>query len=160
MNKTKYVNVMQSRDVTGKYPEKRETSRENSEDHMSKIRNLVFGCAMGIASAIAPRGAAQAVPLAVPDMNVQTKSDVQKAQVEFCVGYGCERPRYYRRHHRPYYGYERRYYRPRYEQPRYYGGGRNAHVRWCMNRYRTYDPYTNRYHAGGGVYRVCYSPYR
>ncbi len=132
---------------------------------MAKIRNLVFGCAMGIASAIAPMGAAQAVPLAVPDMNVQTNSDVQKAQVEFCVGNGCgwERPRYYRRHHRPHYGYERRYYRPRYERyerPRYYGGGRSAHVRWCMNRFRTYDPYTNRYHAGGGVYRVCYSPYR
>ncbi len=138
---------------------------------MSKIRNLVFGCAMGIASAIAPMGAAQAVPLAVPDMNVQTKSDVHKAQVEFCVGYGCERPRYYRRHdrpryeyERPRYGYERRYYRPRYEpryeQPRYYGGGRSAHVRWCLNRYRTYDPGTNRYHAGGGIYRVCYSPYR
>lgn len=129
---------------------------------MSKIKNLVFGCVMGIASAIAPMGAAQAVPLAVP---LQAKSDVQKAQVEFCVGYGCERPRYYRRHHRPHYGWEERryyrpHYRPRYERPRYYGGGRNAHVRWCMNRYRTYDPYTNRYHAGGGVYRMCYSPYR
>lgn len=130
---------------------------------MSKIKNLVFGCVMGIASAIAPMGAAQAVPLAVP---LQATSDVQKAQVEFCVGYGCERPRYYRRHHhRPYYGWEERryyrpHYRPRYERPRYYGGGRNAHVRWCMNRYRTYDPYTNRYHAGGGVYRMCYSPYR
>ncbi|WP_411034350.1 BA14K family protein [Shinella sp. BYT-45] len=124
---------------------------------MSKIRNLVFGCAMGIASAIAPMGAAQAVPLAVPDMKAQTKSDVTRAQVEFCVGYRCgwERPRYYhRRHYHP-----RRYYRPRYERPRYYGG-RRAHVNWCLNRYRTYDPYTNRYHAGGGIYRVCYSPYR
>ena len=128
---------------------------------MLKIRNLVFGCAMGIASAIAPMGAAQAVPLAVPDMNVQTKSDVTKAQVEFCLGdCGYERPRYYRRHYRPRYGYEERYYRPRYERPRYYGGGRRAHVNWCANRYRTYDPYTNRYHAGGGVYRLCYSPYR
>lgn len=128
---------------------------------MLKIRNLVFGCAMGIASAIAPMGAAQAVPLAVPDMNVQTKSDVTEAQVEFCFGDGCgyERPRYYRRHHRPRY-YDDGYYRPRYERPRYYGGGRRAHVNWCANRYRTYDPYTNRYHAGGGVYRVCYSPYR
>lgn len=125
---------------------------------MSKIRNLVFGCAMGIASAIAPMGAAQAVPLAVPDMNVQTRSDVTRAQVEFCVGYGCG----YR--NRPYYRHDRRYYRPRYHRPRYerprYYGGRRAHVNWCLNRYRTYDPYTNRYHAGGGVYRVCRSPYR
>ena len=128
---------------------------------MSKIRNLVFGCAMSIASAIAPMGTAQAIPLGVPGLKVETKSDVTKAQVEFCYGYGCERRRYYqRRHYRPRYGYEqRRYYRPRYERPRYYGG-RNAHVSWCSNRYRTYDPYTNRYHAGGGVYRLCYSPYR
>ncbi|MFT4161987.1 BA14K family protein [Shinella zoogloeoides] len=128
---------------------------------MSKIRNLVFGCAMGIASAIAPMGAAEAVPLAVPDMKAQAQNNVTEAQ--FCVGYGCgwERRPYYRRHHyRPYYGYERRYYRPRYERPRYYGGGRSAHVRWCLNRYRTYDPGSNRYHAGGGIYRVCYSPYR
>lgn len=123
---------------------------------MSKIRNLVFGCAMGIASAIAPMGAAQAVPLAVP--KVETKGVVTQAQ--YCYGYGCgwERPRYHRRHYRPRYGYERRHYRPRYERRHY--GGRNAHVRWCSNRYRTYDPYTNRYHAGGGVYRMCYSPYR
>jgi len=131
---------------------------------MSKIRNLVFGCAMSIASAIAPMGTAQAIPLAAPGLKVETKSDVTKAQVEFCYGYGCERPRYERRHYRPRYGYERRYYRPRYERPRYerprYYGGRNAHVSWCANRYRTYDPYTNRYHAGGGVYRMCYSPYR
>ena len=129
---------------------------------MTRIRNLVFGCTMAIASAIAPMGAAGAAPLAVPDMKAQAKRDVTKAQVEFCIGDDCgwERPRYYRRHHRPYYNYDRPYYRPRYERPRYYGGGRNAHVRWCLNRYRTYDPYTNRYHAGGGVYRVCYSPYR
>ena len=127
---------------------------------MSRIRNLVFGCAMGIASAVAPMGTAGAFPLAAPDMNVQTKSDVTKAQVEFCVGYGC-RPRYYhhRRHYRPHYRYERRHYRPRWERPRYYGG-RRGHVNWCLNRYRTYNPATNRYHAGGGVYRVCHSPYR
>lgn len=124
---------------------------------MFRIRNLVFSCAMGLASAIAPMGTAQAVPIAVPDMKVQTRSDVTQVQ-RYCYGYGCrwERPRYYR--HRPYYG-PRRYYRPRYDRPRYYGG-RSAHVRWCLNRYRTYNPATNRYHAGGGVYRVCYSPYR
>lgn len=122
---------------------------------MSTIRNVVFGCAVTIASAIAPMGTAQAVPIAVPDLKVDTRNDVTKVQ---CFGYGCG---WERRHYRPrhYYGH-RRYYRPRYERPRYYGGGRSAHVRWCLNRYRTYDPYSNRYHAGGGVYRVCYSPYR
>lgn len=124
---------------------------------MFRIRNVVFGCAMAVASAIAPIGAAGAVPLQVPDLKVDTARDVTRVQT-FCFGYGCdwERPRYYRPRH--YYGH-RRYYRPRYEQPRYYGG-RSAHVRWCLNRYRTYDPSTNRYHAGGGIYRVCRSPYR
>ena len=119
---------------------------------MSRIRDAVFGLAIAAASAIAPMGAAQAMPLAVPDLKVETPSDVTNVQ-NFCFGYGCG---YYgpRRYYAP-----RRYYRPRYERPRYYGG-RSAHVRWCLNRYRTYDPYTNRYHAGGGVYRLCYSPYR
>jgi hypothetical protein len=125
---------------------------------MSRIRNLVLGCAMSLASAIAPVSTAQAIPLAVPDMKVEARTDIQKVQ-SFCFGDGC---RYERRHYRRHYDrYERpRHYRPRYERPRYYGGGRNAHVRWCLNRYRTYDPGTNRYHAGGGIYRACYSPYR
>lgn len=124
---------------------------------MSGIRNAVFGCAMTIASAIAPMGTAGAVPFAASDLKAEAAGDVIKVQT-FCFGYGCdwERPRYYRPG--PYYGH-RRYYRPRYERPRYYGGY-SAHVRWCLNRYRTYNPETDRYHAGRGIYRVCHSPYR
>src|SRR5690606_10252440 len=138
---------------------------------MSVIRNALFGCAMTFASAVAPIGAAEATPLVVPALQVEPAGAVTQAQ-SFCFGYhgGSEgrypRPRYgYRDHYRPRYyddwQYQRpRYQRPRYERPRYQYGGRSAHARWCSSRYRTYDPYTNRYHAGGGVYRLCYSPYR
>ncbi len=75
-------------------------------------------------------------------------------------------PGYYPyRYYRPnYYGY--RSYRP------YYGGynggynggyvrqGYGSHVTWCLSRYRSYNPATNRFLSYGGVYRVCYSPYR
>jgi hypothetical protein len=47
-----------------------------------------------------------------------------------------------------------------YNQP-YYGSGYygDAHVRWCMDRYRTYNPATNTYFIRRGVPAVCYSPY-
>lgn len=106
-----------------------------------------------------------------------------------CNGYSCwntgplynplNRP-YYRAYswpiYRPYRPYMPPSYRPSY-QPysrsvtiyRPYDGpyyapavrsGYGSHVGWCTNRYRTYNPATDRYHAGGGVYRVCVSPYR
>lgn len=111
---------------------------------MSRMRKFIFGLALSFASALAPMGAAQAMPLAVPNLNVEAGSDIVNAQ------YYGHRPRY----QRPRYGAPRRYYRPPVQR------GYNAHVRWCLNRYRTYNPSTNRYHAGGGVYRACYSPYR
>lgn len=33
------------------------------------------------------------------------------------------------------------------------------HVDWCLNRYRSYNPETNRYLSSSGGYRVCRSPY-
>ncbi len=68
-------------------------------------------------------------------------------------------PRYYGpgyysyRYFRPDYGY--RHYRPGYVRRGY-----SAHVNWCLSRYRSYNPATNRYLAYSGLYRVCYSPYR
>ena len=54
-----------------------------------------------------------------------------------------------------------RYYRPAPPPPPYYGPralGR-AHVNWCLNRYRSYNPATNRYLSSSGYYRICVSPY-
>lgn len=114
---------------------------------MSRIRNFAFGCAMSIASVVAPLGAAQSMPISAPTVKVATEGDVVKARV-VCNAYRCW-------HRRP------RHWRPRvvYRAP-VYRGGYNRHVRWCLNRYRTYNPATNRFHAGGGVYPVCRSPWR
>ena len=35
----------------------------------------------------------------------------------------------------------------------------SAHVAWCQNRYRTYNPATNTYFARPGVPAVCRSPF-
>jgi hypothetical protein len=67
----------------------------------------------------------------------------------------------------PYYGY-RPYYRPGvnvYVTPRpYYNQGYvgegGSHVDWCVARYRSYNPATDRFLSYGGVYKICYSPYR
>jgi BA14K-like protein len=44
-----------------------------------------------------------------------------------------------------------------YYRHRYYGGSR--HVRWCLNRYRSYNPRTNTWITYSGDVRVCVSPY-
>lgn len=36
----------------------------------------------------------------------------------------------------------------------------SAHVRWCLNHYRTYNPATNLYFKKKGVPAVCHSPFR
>jgi len=41
--------------------------------------------------------------------------------------------------------------------PRY---SRRSHVRWCLNRYRSYNPRTNRFLGYDGRYHRCRSPYR
>jgi hypothetical protein len=38
-------------------------------------------------------------------------------------------------------------------------GGRSAHVQWCLNRYRTYDPATDTYIPRVGERAYCNSPY-
>lgn len=65
-------------------------------------------------------------------------------------------PRYYYRDYAP-----RRYYRERhYYRDRYVRRGSGSHVNWCLSRYRSYNPATNRFLSYSGAYRVCYSPYR
>ena len=40
----------------------------------------------------------------------------------------------------------------------YYGGG-NAHVQWCLNRYRSYDPRSDTYMGYDGYRHRCRGPY-
>lgn len=71
---------------------------------------------------------------------------------------------YYNNYPRRYYYndyYPRRYYRERYYyRDNYVRRGTSAHVSWCLSRYRSYNPATNRFLTYRGVYRACYSPYR
>lgn len=66
------------------------------------------------------------------------------------------------RYRDPYYDYyddyyfERRYYRPR---VRYERSGLDAHQRWCLNRWRSYDIYSDTYQPYNGPRRYCVSPY-
>ncbi|WP_346895510.1 BA14K family protein [uncultured Roseibium sp.] len=51
-------------------------------------------------------------------------------------------------------------YGPRYgaPPPRYHGS--RAHVNWCLNRYKSYNPRTDQYLGYDGYYHRCRSPYR
>lgn len=40
-----------------------------------------------------------------------------------------------------------------------YGGGGSAHVQWCLNRYRSYNPQTDQFLGYDGAYHYCNSPY-
>lgn len=65
------------------------------------------------------------------------------------------------RYHRPYYD---PFYAPRYVvRPRYHHRHAvrigNPHIRWCYNRYRSYDRWSNTFQPYHGRRRVCVSPY-
>lgn len=64
-------------------------------------------------------------------------------------------PYYYRPYYQPY------YYQP-YYAPRYYYRpvSSSRHVRWCLDRYRTYNPRTNTFRGYDGYLHRCRSPYR
>ena len=85
----------------------------------------------------------------------------------------------HRRRYRHYHGRRFRYRRPGYGY--YYGGWwypapwwsgpvvvvprarrhrGNRHVRWCLRRYRTYNPRTDQYKGYDGYYHYCRSPFR
>lgn len=49
---------------------------------------------------------------------------------------------------------------PRHTAPRYHRGGRgSAHVNWCINRYRSYDVYTDTFQPYKGRRKRCNSPF-
>jgi hypothetical protein len=138
---------------------------------MAGFRNFVIGCAVSVASIVTPLACAQAIPLAVPDVKIDRPTEVQYYRRDYGGYYRDHRPyyggpRYYRPYnYRPY----RPYYRPNvdvyvtprpYYRDRYVRRGYSDHVNWCLQRYRSYDPATNRFLSYGGVYKICYSPYR
>lgn len=59
------------------------------------------------------------------------------------------RTRYYDPYYDPYYN-PRVYYRPR---------GLTAHQNWCLNRWRSYDVYSDTYQPNRGGRKYCNSPF-
>lgn len=135
---------------------------------MSKIRNIVMAGALALATTV------PVVAEAGPMMNnapltVEKSSDVTKVRCWNCRGWrGGWRGRYWGpRRYWAAPGWRGRYWGPRvYVAPRVVVGptyvvrrGYNAHVRWCMNRYGSYNPRTNTFLSYDGYYKRCVSPY-
>lgn len=57
------------------------------------------------------------------------------------------------------YGYYGGYDDDYYDYRPYAGGYGNSHVRWCLRRYRSYNPRTDTYLGYDGYRRRCRSPY-
>lgn len=52
------------------------------------------------------------------------------------------------------------YYPPPPPPPVYYDGGwTEAHIEWCLDEYRSYNPATNTYTGYDGLQHVCRGPY-
>lgn len=121
------------------------------------LKKVALSCALGIATILAPAvPAAQAMPMARADIKAEQSVDVQKVWHRGHRHY--PRRWHHRRHYRPGFGF---YVGPRYGyRERYVRRGGSAHVSWCLSRYRSYNPATNRFLSYGGVYKVCHSPYR
>ncbi len=122
---------------------------------MTSLKKIFVAAALAV-STLVPATASQAIPLSAPNQAVDRQSDVTDVRV-VCGYYGCRR------------GYRARYWRPRrvWVAPRVVirpgrvvvRRGYNAHVNWCLGRYRSYNPATNLFVSYGGVYKVCRSPY-
>ncbi|MBP1851776.1 BA14K family protein [Rhizobium halophytocola] len=121
---------------------------------MNRISKGLIGLVFGLAS-FEPAIATAAMP--VTAIEGASRSDMVDARI-VCGPRGCfdtrhrHRPRHYDRHR-----HRRDHYRPA-PPPRHYG--RSAHIRWCLGRYRSYSPATDRYKGYDGRYHRCYSPYR
>ncbi|MDQ0318518.1 hypothetical protein QO002_000656 [Pararhizobium capsulatum DSM 1112] len=141
---------------------------------MSGYRSFIFGSVFSALSIITPSAGLQAVPLAAPAVETTAANPLQTIDYRGWngTGYRPYRPYEYRpyRPYRPYaapYAY-RPYYRPYYRPgvevyvtPRpAYRDAANLHVEWCLARYRSYNPQTNRFLTYGGIYKYCHSPYR
>jgi hypothetical protein len=71
------------------------------------------------------------------------------------LGFGFGFPGFYRPYYEPY------YYQPYYAQSYYYAPAYGSgHVRYCLNRYRTYDPRSDTFIGYDGYRHRCRSPYR
>jgi hypothetical protein len=145
---------------------------------MIVFARAAVGCALGLACLLPP-AVAEAMPMAPAAM--ERHSDVIDVQTvcdyRGCFGFGPRQwyrpPTYRPPGYRP----------PVYYRPRAAGTPRllyqppattsvpsppppvrsptldSKHVEWCLGRYRSYNPTTNRYRTYRGLSQVCRSPY-
>ena len=114
---------------------------------MKTITNLIAASLLAVAT-IVPATVAESAPISAPRPAVEGQSDITNAY--------WRRVCNYRRCRRVW--VEPRYVRPRYVRPR--AAVRGGHVRWCLNRYRSYNPATDSYRGYDGRYHRCHSPFR
>jgi BA14K-like protein len=132
---------------------------------MKTLASLAVAATVGLAALIGPAQKAEA-----GDAGAAIAGFAIGAIVGSHLGHGnyyYGSPNYY--HRGPsvqfYYGppprpryYHRDYYRQPYYEPQW-RGSYSAHTQWCLNQYRTYNPYTNLYFYRAGRQRQCISPY-
>ena len=147
-----------------------------------KQLSRLFACAVLAASTMTAPMTANAMPLPVPAAPIE-KSTLNEKQPgvtdvrwrKRCNNRRCGWARHHRAHrhwghrHR-HWGHRHRHWRsgvfiaPRVVvRPRVVIRDRarlSRHDRWCMNRYRSYNPATNRFLAYSGEYKRCNSPFR
>jgi hypothetical protein len=128
--------------------------------------------AMPLASASAgPSGLASMAQANPAIINVQSTL----CDYRGCFGFGPQqwhRPAYIQPNYRPPGATGPTYYQPRaqprprltYDPPpvrsfRPAAPTQNAHVDWCRNQYRTYNPRTDRFVTYEGIYKTCNSPF-
>jgi hypothetical protein len=121
---------------------------------MTLLRNAIFAALAAVT--LAPAAPSEAMPLA-PAATTRTHSDVTAiAWRRICRNGRCRRVWV----GRPVVVVPRVVIRPRYVRPRVVvRQGVSAHVRWCLARYRSYDPATDTFVGYDGRARACISPY-
>lgn len=108
---------------------------------------------------------AQPVQYHSPASHPGTNTQPANPQLQMVQYYPDRRYNNHRYNRHPHWGGPRYqpYYRPapppRYYPKRNYRSGRNAHINWCYNRYRSYRASDNSFQPYNGPRRQCYSPY-
>ena len=128
---------------------------------MSKISKMMIAGALAIAT-IVPATMAEAMPLTAAPAKAEKSVDLQKAA--WCGRYRCGYRRVWRPRARVWVAPRRVWVAPRViirPAPRVViRTGYSRHVRWCMNRYNSYDAASNTFVTYGGDVRRCRSPFR